>query len=68
MEQRMTALEICMARLETKLDELIRQSEPRGLDVETRIRQLEAARWWVGGMATALGAALGWMGPYIFNH
>lgn len=67
LEQRMTSMEIAFAKVETKLDELIRQSEPRGVDVEARLRKLEASRWWAMGAAATVGAIVGWVAPFI-NH
>jgi hypothetical protein len=65
LDRRMGALEVTVARMETKLDELNRTLEPRGLDVETRLRVLERTRWYATGFAAAVGGFVGWVAPLL---
>ena len=49
------AVEVVLARIETKLDAALREAQ----DHEDRIRRLERALWMASGIATAAGAGLG---------
>jgi len=56
-DDKIIALEVAVARIETKIDTILGQHNDRLLDHETRLRGLEKARWWIAGAAGVLGAA-----------
>lgn len=56
-----SSIETQLALINQKLDLLVEQRT----DHETRIRALEQARWKFAGLAAALGAVTGYVGPLL---
>jgi len=61
-------IKLAVAKMETKLDEVIKRLDPVVVDHEQRLRVLEAKvlRW--SGMATAIGAVLGTAGGAVLSQ